>query len=163
MTSTRRQWRRYARLAERGRDLASAREDLIASGVDPAELPIPLYPVPPPGPMPGRVWLGRLPDPHEEEHLAQLARAWAIVACACIAAFAGCMSTTGAALLINDALTWHAAVTGGMAALWAGGAIWASIYAAKLWLRRRALRRAELRAVPDAHEDITYEAPEVSP
>jgi DNA-binding helix-hairpin-helix protein with protein kinase domain len=157
MTSTRRQWRRYARLAEQGRELASARDDLIAAGVDPAELPVPLHPIPPPGT--GRVWLGRLPDPHEEEHLAQLARAWAIVACACIAAFAGCMSATGAALIVNNAVTWHAAVMGGMAALWAGGAIWASIYAAKLWARRRALRRPELRAVPGAHETIT----EVSP
>lgn len=161
--STRRQWRLYARLAERGRDLASAREDLIASGVDPADLPIPLHPVPPPGPMPRRVWLGRLPDPHEEEHLAQLARAWAIVACACVAAFSGLMSAMGAALLINDALTWHAVVMGGMGLIWAGGAIWASIYAAKLLARRRALRRPKLRALPDAHEDITHEAPEVSP
>lgn len=155
--STRRQWRRYVRLAERGRDLASAREDLIASGVDPAELPIPLHPVA------ARVMIGRLPDPHEEQHLAQLARAWAIVACACVAAFAGCMSATGAALLINDALTWHAAFMGGVGVVWAGGAIWASIYAAKLAVRRRALRRPELRAVPDAHDEITYEAPEVSP
>lgn len=163
MTSRRRQWRRYARLAERGRELASARDDLIASGVDPAELPVPLYPVPPPGPMPGRVWLGRLPDPHEEEHLAQLARAWVIVACACVAAFGGCGSATGAALIINGAPTWHAMFMAGLAMVWAGGAIWASIYAAKLYVRRRALRRPELRAVPDAHEDITYEAPEVSP
>lgn len=163
MTSTRRQWRRYVRAAERGRDLASAREDLIASGVDPAELPIPLHPIPPPGPVPARVMIGRLPDPHEEQHLAQLARAWAIVACACIAAFAGCMSATGAALVINNAATWHAAFMAGIAMVWAGGAIWASIYAAKLAVRRRALRRAELRAVPDAHDEITYEAPEVSP
>lgn len=159
--STRRQWRRYVRLAERGRDLASAREDLIASGVDPSELPIPLHPIPPSGPA--RVMIGRLPDPHEEEHLAQLARAWAIVACACVAAFGGCMSATGAALLINDTVTWHAAFMGGIAMVWAGGAIWASIYAANLWVRRRALRHPELRAVPDAHEDITYETPEVSP
>lgn len=150
MTSTRRQWRRYTRLAERGRELASARDDLIASGVDPADLPIPLHPMPPPGPVPGRVFIGRAPDLHEEQHLAQLARAWVIVACACITAFAGCMSTTGAALMINNALTWHAAFMGSLALIWAGGAVWASIYAAKLWVRRRALRRPELRAVPDA-------------
>lgn len=157
--TTRRQWRRYVRAAERGRHLASAREDLIASGVDPAELPIPLHPMPPPG----RVMIGRLPDLHEEEHLAQLARAWGIVACACLAAFGGSMSAMGAALIINDTVTWHAAFMGGLALVWAGGVIWASIYTAKLWARRRALRRPELRAVSDALEDITYEAPEVSP
>lgn len=162
MTGTRRQWRRYVRMAERGRHLASAREDLIASGVDPAELPIPLHPTPPPGLVPDRVMIGRLPDPHEEEHLAQLARAWAIVACACVTAFGGLMSATGAALIVNDTVTWHAAFMGGLALVWAGGVIWAGIYAAKLWARRRALRRPELRAVPDATE-ITYEAPEVSP
>lgn len=156
MTSTRRQWRRYLRAAERGRELASARDDLIASGVDPAELPIPLHPMPPPG---GRLWLGRLPDPHEEEHLAQLARAWVIVACACVAAFGGCGSATGTALIVNGAPTWHAMFMAALALVWAGGAIWASIYAAKLWVRRRALRRPELRAVPDGYESIT----EVSP
>lgn len=169
--STRRQWRQHHRLAERGRHLASAREDLIAAGADPAELPIPLHPVPP-GPIRGRVWVGpatlglpaeRLPIPAYQEHLAALSRAWAIVACACVAAFAGCGSTTGAALLVNDALTWHSVVTASMAVLWAGGAVWAGIYAASLHRRSRDLRRPELRAVPAAHEDITYEAPEESP
>jgi hypothetical protein len=161
--STRRQWRRYVRLAERGRELASARDDLIASGVDPADLPIPLHPAPPPGPVPGRVMIGRAPDLREEEHLAQLVRAWMIVAFACVAAFGGLMSATGTALVVNEAVTWHATFMASLALVWAGGAIWASIYAAKLYVRRRALRRPELRAVPDAHEDITYEAPEVSP
>lgn len=156
--TTRRQRRKHERLAERGRRLASRRDELIAAGVDPAELPVPLYPVPP-APVRGRVFIGRLPDPHEEQHLAQLARAWVIVACACVTAFAGLMSATGATLVVNGAPTWHAAVMGGMALVWASGAVCASIYAAKLWARRRALRRPELRAVPDAHEDIT----EVSP
>lgn len=169
--TTRRQWRQHKRLTERGRRLASRRDELIAAGADPAELTVPLYPVPP-GPIRGRVWVGpatlglpgeRLPIPAYEEHLAALSRAWAIVACACIAAFAGCGSTTGAALVVNDALTWHAVVTASMAVLWAGGAVWAGIYAASLWRRARDLRRPELRAVPDAHEDITYEHPEVSP
>jgi hypothetical protein len=47
------EWRRllrarHAALLEEGRRLASDRDDLIARGVDPAELPIPLAPMEPP-------------------------------------------------------------------------------------------------------------------
>jgi hypothetical protein len=41
-----REQRQRRRLAEEGRRLASQREDLIAQGVDPAELEIPLHPGP---------------------------------------------------------------------------------------------------------------------
>lgn len=41
----REEWqRRRPSLAEQGRRLASEREDLIARGVDPADLEVPLYP-----------------------------------------------------------------------------------------------------------------------
>lgn len=148
--TTRRQRRQAERLAERGRRLASTREDLIAAGANPADLPVPLHPVMPPQHVRGRVWVGRAPDLHEEQHLAALSRAWVIVACACVAAFAGLASATGAALVVNGSPTWHAMFMAGMALLWAGGAVWASIYAATLWRRARVLRRPELRAVPDA-------------
>lgn len=40
------------RLMEQGRQLASERDDLIAAGVDPAELAVPVAPATPPEPVP---------------------------------------------------------------------------------------------------------------
>ena len=148
--STRRQWRTYDRQAENGRRLASEREDLIATGVDPARLAVPLHPVPPHEPRPsGPIFDGPPPGPSQVEHLREMSRAWAIVALACVAAFAGCVAAVGATLVINDALTWHALVGTGAALMWTGGALLAGSHASGLRRRARALARPQLRAVPD--------------
>lgn len=150
MTTARRQWRTYERLAENGRRLASRREDLIAAGVDPNDLPVPLHPVPPSGSAPrDRIFDGPTPGPSQVEHLREISRAWAIVALACVAAFAGCISAVGAMLVINDALTWHALLGAGAALMWAGGALLAGSHASDLRRRARALTRPRLRVVPD--------------
>lgn len=148
--TARRQWRTYDRLAENGRRLASTRDDLIAAGVDPAELPVPLHPVPPPIPRPsGRIFDGPPVGPTQAQHLRELSRAWAIVTLACVAALAGCVAAVGAMLVVNDALTWHAIVGAGGALMWAGGALISGTHASDLWRRARALTRPKLRAVPD--------------
>jgi hypothetical protein len=148
--TARRQWRTYDRLAENGRRLASQRDDLIASGVDPAELPVPLHPVPPLEPRPhGRIFDGPPVVPSQAHHLRELSRAWAIVTLACIAAFAGSVSAVGATLVVNNALTWHALVGAGAALMWAGGAVLAGSHASGLQRRARALTSPRLRAVTD--------------
>lgn len=151
--STRRQWRQHDRLAERGRHLASAREDLIASGADPAELPVPLHPVPPPGRRPGRVFTGPPAGPSQAEYLRELARAWAIVALACIAAFAGCVTALGAMLTVNEALTWHTFIFAGAGLMWAGGGLLAAGHAGGLVRRARALQVPK-QPVPDGYTTL---------
>lgn len=123
--------RELQRRAEHGRRLASEREDLIAEGVDPADLPIPLYPIQPRrSPLPA----GRGMD--YREHLRQMARVWLCVAVACLGAFAGCVSATGAMLVVNGTMTWHSwlAVVAGIG--WALMMVGTSAYGGLL--RRRA-------------------------
>lgn len=147
------QWRTYDRLAENGRRLASQRDDLIAAGVDPAELPVPLHPVPPLEPRPsGRIFDGPPVGPSQAQHLRELSRAWAIVALACVAALAGSVSAVGATLVVNNAVTWHAMVGAGAALMWAGGAVLAGTHASGLRRRAHDLTRPQLRAVPDTTE-----------
>jgi hypothetical protein len=110
--TTRRQWRRFKRLSEQGRRLASQREDLIAAGVDPAELPVPLHPIKPLG-----------PEPRSRSVDAALARVWLIVALACFGAFVGCVVATGAMLVVNQAPTWHSGVSALAGACWVVGAV----------------------------------------
>lgn len=162
MTSTRRAWRRHDRLAERGRHLASTREDLIAAGVDPHELPVPLRPVPPPGPRPGRVFTGPPAGPSQAEYLREISRAWAIVALACFAALAGCVAAAGAMLVINDALTWEAMLAAAAGLMWSGGALLAGTHARGLIVRARALRTQKLQPVPDGYTTLRI-APDESP
>jgi len=137
MTTTRRQWRRYKRLHERGRQLASQREDLIASGANPAELAVPLRPVPPSGADPRLVndadhaWFVAM------TYLEGLAQAWWLVAAACLAAFAGCVAATGAALVVSQALTWHALLCTAMALAWLAGAMLSAVRARRLGRTRR--------------------------
>jgi hypothetical protein len=147
MTTARRQWRQHDRLAERGRLLASAREDLIAAGADPDELPVPLHPVPPPGPRPGPAFTTPPAGPSQAQYLRELSRAWAIVALACFAALAGCVAATGAMLVINDALTWEALVGTGAGLMWSGGALLAAGHASGLARRARALQAPKPRPV----------------
>jgi hypothetical protein len=151
MTTTRRQWRQYKRLHEQGRHLASQREDLIAAGADPAELPIPLRPMPPiPAPAPsvrtlerqlvndaGHAWFVAI------TYMEGLSQAWWIVGVACLAASAGCIAATGAALVFSQALTWHAVVCAVLALGWLAGALVSA---------RRARRLA--RRVRDTRADI---------
>jgi hypothetical protein len=133
--TTRRQ-RQYHKLAEQGRRLASEREDLIAAGVDPARLAAPLHPVPTYESRPsGRIFDG--PPPGPSEHVREISRAWAIVSLACIVAFAGCLAATGAALVITNALTWHAMVTTGLALAWLGGALLSGVHARRLGRQAR--------------------------
>lgn len=107
--------RKYVRLREQGRRLASEREDLIAAGVDPAELINPLHPIE----LRSR-HVGRHADllslDAEREHARDLARVWLIVAVACFASFAGCLATAGAMLIVTEEPTWHvwAAATAGV-------------------------------------------------
>lgn len=141
MTTTRRKWRRYKRLHEQGRRLASQREDLIAAGANPAELAVPLRPVPPAADEPR-------PDPrlvNDADHawfvamtyLEGLAQAWWLVAVACVAAFAGCVAATGAALVVSQALTWHALLCAAMALGWFAGALVSAVRARRLARQRR--------------------------
>lgn len=125
--TTRRQWRQWKRLAERGRKLASQREDLIAAGVDPDELPIPLYPLSPNDPPPR-------PD---REQYRQLSVVWAIVAVACLGAFAGCVSATGAMLVVNNDLTWHAWVSAAGGLGWFVGMVASAAAAGRMHARAR--------------------------
>lgn len=122
--------RQHRRLAERGRRLASTREDLIASGVDPAELPVPLHPDPPA--MPRRS-LRAVPDMDPQAaHFRQLARAYLIVAFACLGAFAGCVAAMGAALVVNPDPTWHTWFALAAALAWGAGMVAAAAYAGHL-------------------------------
>ena len=108
--------RKYRSIVERGRRLASQREDFIAAGVDPADLLIPLHPA-----QPSRsrrsARHAQLPDPDvEKRHAADLARVWLVVVVACLAAFAGCVATAGVMLAVTQEPTWHvwAAATAGL-------------------------------------------------
>lgn len=107
--------RKYVRLREQGRRLASEREDLIAAGVDPTELAVPLHPIE----LRSR-HVGRHADltamDTEAQHARDLARVWIIVAVACFASFLGCVATAGAMLVVAQEPTWHvwAAATGGV-------------------------------------------------
>lgn len=120
--------RKYVRLRERGRRLASRRDDLIAAGVDPAELLVPDYPIDPPHPVELRsrhmARHAELPDPDAAEPLLEsdFARVWLLVAVACTAAFLGCIAAAGAMLMVTQAPTWHvwAAAVAGLG--WAGAA-----------------------------------------
>lgn len=131
--------RKYVRLRERGRRLASEREDLIAAGVDPAELLIPLHPVEPPVPrgvarhaaQPFRVVT------REQEIARDLARVWLIVAVACFAAFAGCLAAMGAMLVVTQAPTWHAWAAGIAAVGWFTGAFGAAVTTDRLYRSAR--------------------------
>lgn len=107
--------RKYVRLREQGRRLASQREDLIAAGVDPAELLVPLHPIELRSRRAGRhADLDSLDA--ERQHARDLARVWLIVAAACFASFVGCVATTGAMLVVAQEPTWHvwAAASGGV-------------------------------------------------
>lgn len=123
------QWRQYRRLREQGRRLATTREDLIAAGVDPDELPVPLYPVPPAVPDPGQ---GRVP-----EQARALARVWLLVAMACLGAFAGCVSAIGAMLVVNGAPTWHVWFAVGAGICWFVVMIMAAAHAGMIVRRSR--------------------------
>lgn len=126
--------RGHRRLVERGRHLASVREDLIAQGVDPNKLPVPLYPVAPPATN---------VDPYEAGHLRQLARAWWIATMGAVTAVIACISGTGAALVIHEALTWHAFLTAGAGIVWVGVGLGTAVYARRLGRRARAYTTGE--------------------
>lgn len=127
--------RNLRRLSRVGRRLAANRDDLIAAGADPADLLIPLIPAQPRrsrraprGPRQG--------DSHDEQ-LRQLARMWLLVAVACLGAFAGCVSATGAMLMVNGDMTWHAWVSVAAALGWGTLMVCSAAYAGVL--RRRSL------------------------
>lgn len=133
--------RKYVRLREQGRRLASEREDLIAGGADPADLIVPLHPTEPPSRHVGRH--AELPDPDvEKRHARDLARVWLVVAVACVAAFAGCIATAGAMLIVAQEPTWHvwAAATAGLG--WFVGGFASAVHVDRLhrWARDGDLR-----------------------
>ena len=106
--------RKFRSIVERGRRLASQREDFIAAGGDPAELTAERYEL-----LRSRRLArhARLADPDvEKRHAADLARVWLVVVVACVAAFAGCVATAGAMLMVTQEPTWHvwAAATAGL-------------------------------------------------
>jgi hypothetical protein len=131
---------RYVRLLGQARRLDIQCEDLIAAGVDPAELLTPLHPVP----------LGRsrsagrhaeLPpalDIEEAQHARDLASVWLIVAVACLAAFAGCAATAGAMMIVTQDLTWHAVAAGVAGIGWFIGALAAARTTDRLYRAARA-------------------------
>lgn len=122
--------RQHRRLAERGRRLASKREDLIAAGADPAELPVPLHPEPPAKP---RRSLRAVPDMDPQaQYLRSLATAYLAVAFACLGAFAGCVSAMGATLSVNPDPTWHTWFALVAALGWGAGMIYAAAHAGHL-------------------------------
>lgn len=134
------------RLARVGRRLASNRDDLIAAGADPADLPIPLIPI-----QPRRA--RRTPRPAGTgmdygEHLRQMARVWLCVAVACLGAFAGCVSATGAMLMVNGAMTWHSWVATIAGLGWALMMLGASAYGGRL----RSLARDAATPAPEPEE-----------
>jgi hypothetical protein len=129
--------RKYVRLRERGQRLASEREDLIAAGVNPARLLVPAYPDPPVRSRRGARH-AQLPDPDvEKRHAADLARVWLVVVVACVAAFAGCVATAGAMLMVTQEPTWHvwAAATVGVGWFVAGCAFAAHVDRLHRWAR----------------------------
>lgn len=127
--------RKIRRLAERGRRLASQREDLIAAGHDPADLPIPLHPIEPVKP---RRSLRPVPDlDPQAEYLRQLARAYLAVAFACLGAFAGCVSAMGATLVVNPDPTWHTWFSLAAALGWGAGMVYAAVIAGNKWHKAR--------------------------
>jgi hypothetical protein len=129
--------RKYVRLRENGRRLASRREDLIAAGVNPAELVIPLHPAEPPRSR-RSARHAQLPDPDvEKRHAADLARVWLVVVVACLAAFAGCVATAGAMLMVTQEPTWHVwvAATAGVGWFVAGCAFAAHVDRLHRWTR----------------------------
>lgn len=79
-------------------------------------------------------------------YLQGLARAWWLVTAACIAAFAGCVAATGAALVITDALTWHTLVTTGVALAWLGGGLLSAVHARRLGRQARRIAAELARA-----------------
>ena len=130
--------RKYVRLREQGRQLASRREDLIAAGVDPAELLVPLHTVEPASRRAAR----HAAQPfrvvtHEQEIARDLARVWLIVAVACFAAFAGCLAAMGAMLVVTQAPTWHAWAAGIAAVGWFTGAFGAAVTTDRLYRSAR--------------------------
>lgn len=140
---TTRQLRKWRRLAERGRRLASQRDDLIAAGIDPAELAIPLHPMPP-AEYQGATDLG------EGLRLADLTRVWALVAVACLGAVAGCLVAVGTALTVSGDVTWPVWLCVVIGVLWAGGAILSGAHA--LELHRRSATYFTTRTTPDSEE-----------
>lgn len=124
--TTRRQWRQWKRLANERDELTQERERLIAAGVDPDELPVPLAIVPPLPPT----------RPDQEQHR-QLAAVWAIVAFACLGAFAGSVSATGAMLVVNNGPTWHAWVAFTAAVGWFVGMVWSAAAAGRAYRRAK--------------------------
>jgi hypothetical protein len=70
-------------------------------------------------------------------YLDGLARAWWLVTAACVAAFAGCVAATGAALVVANALTWHTLVTTGLALAWLGGVLLSAVAARRFGRQAR--------------------------
>jgi hypothetical protein len=70
-------------------------------------------------------------------YLDGLARAWWLVTAACVAAFAGCVAATGAALVVANALTWHTLVTTGLALAWLGGGLLSAVAARRFGRQAR--------------------------
>lgn len=131
--------RKYVRLRENGRRLASQREDLIAAGVDPAKLAVPLHPIEPRPRRAGRhAELSPALDLEEAQHARDLAGVWLLVAVACLAAFLGCAATAGAMMVVTQDLTWHAIVAGVAAIGWFIGAIAAARITDRLYRQARA-------------------------
>lgn len=117
----RRDRRKRDRLAERGRHLASQREDLIAAGVNPAALAVPLHP--------DDLVSTSTPSTADHEHathLREISRVWSLVAAACVGALSGCVAATGTMLAVNQAVTWQAALCAVAALVWGYAAFYAS-------------------------------------
>jgi hypothetical protein len=130
--------RKYVRLREHGRRLASQREDLIAAGADPDDLIVPLHPTEPRSRHVGRH--AELPDPGADNAPlleSDFARVWMLVVVACVAAFAGCIAAAGAMLMVTEAPTWHvwAAFIAGLG--WAGFAVAAGRIVRRLYRQAR--------------------------
>jgi hypothetical protein len=132
--------RKLRKLAERGRRLASQRDDLIAAGFDPAELPIPLHPLEPIEPVTPRRSLRPVADPDDVEaaYLRALSWAYLMVAFACLGALAGCTAAMGATLSVNPDPTWHTWVTLVGALGWGAAMVAAAAYAGRLRHEARA-------------------------
>jgi hypothetical protein len=122
--------RKYVRLREQGRRLASRRDDLIA----------PLHPTQPPSRHVARH--AELPGPGADDAPlleSDFARVWMLVVVACVAAFAGCIAAAGAMLMVTEAPTWHvwAAFIAGLG--WAGFAVAAGRVVRRLYRQARDL------------------------
>lgn len=188
MTTIRDRFRdyRWRRENEKARSLASQRDDLIAAGVDPNELLVPVAPIRPRPQTTAATW-GRedipidsasravpsdvsiLADrddwengPSEQDwvitpfitpagaprvtplseqdcakHLRELARVWAVVAAALLAAFAGTVSAAGAILVVQDDLTAYGIVAMAIAVVYLCGVGGAAGHARNLYRRAR--------------------------